>query len=109
MAQKKEAQKVWLHHATEESKVVIVNSKEYKDMLKDGFRKTMTEVLEDRGLLEEAEVDETEGLAPVPKKPSDLSDIELGELYDECDAELVKRGLLEVSEAVKDEDKKNDK
>lgn len=95
MAVKKEVQKVWLHHATKESKVVVVNSKEYKDMLKDDFRKTMTEVLVDRDLLEEAEVDETEGLTPVPQKPADLSDLALGELYDECDKELVKRGLLE--------------
>jgi len=62
MAIKKEVQRVWLHHATKESKVVIVNSKEYKDMLKDGFRKTMTEVLKDKQLLEDAEADTVEGL-----------------------------------------------
>lgn len=91
MAVKKEVQKVWLHHATEDSKVVVVNSKEYKDMLKDGFRKTMIEVLKDRELLEDAKADETEGLVPV----SDLSNAELSNLYNECDNELVKRGLLE--------------
>ena len=109
MSQKKEAQKVWLHHATKESKVVIVNSKEYKDMLKDDFRKTMTEVLIDRELLKEAKADEIEGLTSIPSKVPDLSDEELGKLYDECDAELVKRDLLEVPELEKDEDKKDDK
>lgn len=95
---KKEAPKGWLHHATKESVCLIINSKEYKDKLKEGYKKLMTDVLKERKLLEEAKVDETEGLTPIVVKPCDMSDEDLGKLYDECDAELVKRGLLQAPE-----------
>ena len=105
--EKKEVASGWLHHATEESVCLVINSKEYKDRLKDGWHKLMSEVLKERKLLEEAQADEIEGLIPVPAKVSDLSDEELGELYDKCDTELVKRGLLETPEDEKG--KKDDK
>ena len=96
MAPKKEVQKHWLHHATEDSVQVEYNSKEYKAFLKDGYRKTMVEVLEDRGLLEQAEADKTEGTEPLPLDVEKMSDEELLEVYGQLDDELVKRGLLEA-------------
>ena len=92
--EKKEVASGWLHHATEDSVCLVINSKEYKDRLKDGWHKLMSEVLKERKLLEEAQADEIEGLSPI----TDLTNEELGDLYDSCDAELVKRGLLESSE-----------
>jgi len=106
---KKEAPKGWLHHATEDSVCLIINSKEYKDKLKDGYHKLMSDVLKERELLEEAKADETEGLTPVPAKVVELDDEALGKLYDVCDAELVKRGLLTVPEDDKEEGKDNAK
>jgi len=93
--EKKAPVKGWLHHATEDSVCLIINSKEYKDRLKDGWHKLMSEVLKERKILEEAEADEIEGLSPI----TDLSNEDLGNLYDSCDAELVKRGLLESHES----------
>jgi len=101
--EKKEVASGWLHHATEDSVCLVINSKEYKDRLKDGWHKLMSEVLKERKLLEEAQADEIEGLSPI----TDLTNEELGDLYDSCDAELVKRGLLESSEEEKG--KKDDK
>jgi len=104
---KKEAPKGWLHHATEDSVCLIINSKEYKDRLKGGYHKLMSDVLKERELLEEAKADDTEGLTPVPAKVVELDDEALGKLYDICDAELVKRGLLAIPEDEKG--KKDDK
>jgi hypothetical protein len=111
---KKEVSKGWLHHATQESDCLIINSKDYKDKLKfSGYRKLMTDVLKDRELLEETKVDEIEGLTSIPSSGlvfiKDLSDGELSEVYDACDAELVKRGLLEVLSEDEDEEVANDK
>ena len=115
MQSKQEAPKGWLHHATEESVCLTINSKEYKEKLKNGWHKLMSDVLKERKLLEDVKAKETEGLTSIPDTGlvfiKDLSDGELQEIYDECDAELVKRGFLapptsiEVPKKSKEDDK----
>ena len=101
MSEKKVASKVWLHHSSKNSICVIVNSKEYKDALKDGGYSKMRVAIVADDVKDDLAKDDAFSV-------SNLEDKELMELYDECDAELVKRGLLDEPKA-KEEVKEDDK
>ena len=92
----KKATKVWLHSPVKDSICVVENSKEYEAALKDGgFYKSRAEA-NDKKLKFEDIGESVETVVVVePVDVEKLSDLDLGELYDKCDSELVKRGLLE--------------
>ena len=95
---KKEANKVWLHHATKDSICVVVNSKKYKDALGDeGFTKDRAEAIKQRAAQSEVITKENK-IKELKIYAIGLSNDELGSLFDIVDIELVSRGLLETKE-----------
>ena len=97
---KKDSNKVtqgWLHHATKESVCLELNGPKYKQLVEEGYRNLLSDVLKDKKILEEAEADQTEGLSEIPSNVKSLTNDELEALYNECDDELVDRGLLSES------------